>query len=236
MVENQQGKMVVTRPQTGYRVCIDYRKLNEVTRKDHFPLPFIDQMLERLAGRAFYCFLDGYSGYFQIAIAPEDQAKTTFTCPFGTFVYRRMPFGLCNVPCTFQRCRVSIFSEYIENFIEVFMDDFIVHGDTFDACLHHLSLVLARCVETNLCLNSEKCHFMVDQGIVFSHIVSSKGIEVDRAKVEVIQSLPYPTNVREVRSFLGHAGFYRRFIKDFSKISGPLCELLKKEVDFNFDT
>ena len=99
-------------------------------------------MLERLAGRPYYCFLDGYSGYFQVAIAPEDQEKTTFTCPFGTFAYRRMPFGLCNAPGTFQRCMVSIFSEYIENFIEVFMDDFTVHGDSFDACLNHLSLVL----------------------------------------------------------------------------------------------
>ena len=107
---------------------------------------------------------------------------------------------------------VNIFSEYIENFIEVFMDDFTVHGDSFDACLHHLSLVLARCVETNLCLNYEKCHFMVDQGIVLGHIVSSKGIEVNRAKVEVIQPLSC-----KVRSFLGHAGFYRRFIKDSRK-------------------
>src|ERR1044071_3764794 len=234
IVENQDGEMVPTRTQTGWRVCIDYRKLNAVTRKDHFPLPFIDQMLERLAGRPYYCFLDGYSGYFQVAIAPEDQEKTTFTCPFGTFAYRRMPFGLCNAPGTFQRCMVSIFSEYIENFIEVFMDDFTVHGDSFDACLNHFSLVLQRCVDTNLVLNSEKCHFMVDQGIVLGHIVSARGIEVDKAKIDIIQSLPYPTNVREVRSLLGHVGFYHRFIKDFSKISPPLCELLKKEVTFEY--
>ena len=235
VVPNPKGELVPTRAVTGHRVCIDLRRLNEVTRKDHFPLPFIDQMLERLAGRAYYCFLDGYSGYFQVPIAPEDQEKTTFTCPFGTFAYRRMPFGLCNAPATFQRCMMSIFSDFVENFMEVFMDDFTVHGDSFDACLAHLALVLDRCIETNLVLNFEKCHFMVEQGIVLGHVVSKKGIEVDKAKIDVISSLPYPTNVREVRSFLGHAGFYRRFIKDFSKIASPLCTLLQKEVDFNFN-
>ena len=103
IVKNQNDELVHTRIQNGWRVCIEYRKLNAVTRKDHFPLPFIDQMLERLAGHSYYYFLDGYSGYFQIAIAPEDQEKTTFTCPFRTFAYRRMPFGLCNAPATFQR-------------------------------------------------------------------------------------------------------------------------------------
>jgi hypothetical protein len=235
VVKNQNDELVPTRVQNGWRVCIDYRKLNAVTRKDHFPLPFIDQMLERLAGHSYYSFLDSYSGYFQIAIAPEDQEKTTFTCPFGTFAYRRMPFGLCNAPATFQRCMVSIFSDYIEHIIEVFMDDFTVYGDSFDNCLHNLTLVLQRCIKTNLVLNSEKCHFMVEQGIVLGHVVSSKGIEVDKAKVDIIQSLPYPTSVREVLSFLGHAGFYRRFIKDFSKIALPLCKLLQKDVVFELD-
>ncbi|KAM0997088.1 hypothetical protein ACFX2C_007009 [Malus domestica] len=234
VVANAENELVPQRIQTGWRVCIDYRKLNATTRKDHFPLPFIDQMLERLAGYAFYCFLDGYSGYNQIVISPEDQEKTTFTCPFGTFAYRRMPFGLCNAPATFQRCMMSIFSDYVEKIIEVFMDDFSVFGDSFDSCLHNLSLILKRCVETNLVLNWEKCHFMVKQGIVLGHIISEKGIEVDKSKIDLVRHLPSPTSVREVRSFLGHAGFYRRFIKDFSKIAQPLCRLLQKEVAFEF--
>ncbi|CAN6542471.1 unnamed protein product [Malus baccata var. baccata] len=235
VVENAENELVPIRIQTGWRVCIDYRKINATTRKDHFPLPFLDQMLERLAGHSFYCFLDGYLGYNQIVIAPDDQEKTTFTCPFGTFAYRRMPFGLCNAPATFQRCMVSIFSDYVEKIIEIFMDDFSVFGDSFDKCLDNLTLILKRCVETNLVLNWEKCHFMVKQGIVLGHIISEKGIEVDKSKVDLVRYLPSPTSVREVRSFLGHAGFYRRFIKDFSKIAQPLCRLLQKDVSFEFN-
>ncbi|GJV45076.1 reverse transcriptase domain-containing protein [Tanacetum coccineum] len=155
VVTNEENELVPTRLVTGWRVCIDYRKLNEATCKDHFPLPFMDQMLERLAGNEFYCFLDGFSGYFQIPIEPKDQEKTTFTCPYGTFAYRR-------------------------------------------------------------------------------HKISRKGIEVDKAKVDVISKLPHPTTVKGIRSFLGHAGFYRRFIKDFSKISRPMTHLLEKNTPFIF--
>ncbi|CAM8953807.1 unnamed protein product [Rhodiola kirilowii] len=232
--ENVEGKMVATRVKNGWRMCIDYRKLNAVTRKDHFPLPFIDQMLDRLAGKPFFCFLDGFSGYNQIPIAPEDQEKTTFTCPFGTFAFRRMSFGLCNAPGTFQRVVTSIFSDMIGVFIEVFMDDFTVHGDTFDTCLKNLSMVLERCVSMNLVLNYEKCHFMVTHGVVLGHVVSTEGMEVDKAKIDVIMTLPYPSTVRDIKSFLGHAGFYRRFIKDFSKKALPLSNLLQKDVPFEF--
>ena len=235
VVTNDNNELVPTRLTTGWRMCVDYRKINTGTRKDHFPLPFTDQMLERLAGRAFYCFLDGYSGYNQILVAPEDQEKTTFTCPFGTFAYRRMPFGLCNAPATFQRCMMSIFSGLVERVVEVFMDDFSVFGDSFDHCLQNLSLVLERCKETNLVLNWEKCHFMVKQGIVLGHLVSSKGIEVDKAKIDVIAKLPPHTTLKSIRSFLGHVGFYRWFIKDFFKISRPLCSLLAKDAQFVFD-
>ena len=216
VVKDANNNLIPTRPVTGWRICMDYRKLNKATRKDHFPLPFIDQMLDRLAGHEYYCFLDGYSGYNQIAIAPEDQEKTTFTCPYGTFAFRRMPFGLCNAPATFQRCMMAIFSDMVEQIIEVFMYDFSVFGTSFDDCLAKLALVLERCEKTNLILNWEKCHFMVKEGIVLGHRISEKGIEVDRAKIEAIDKLLPPTTVKGVRSFLGHAGFYRRFIKDYS--------------------
>ena len=145
MIINEKNELIPTRTVTGCRVCIDYRKLNIATRKDHLPLPFIDQMLDRLAGHPHLCFLDGYSRYHQISIAPEDQEKTTFTCPFGTFAFRRMPFGLCNAPATFQRCMMSIFSDLEEEVMEIFMDDFTVYGSSFENCLHNLGTVLHRC-------------------------------------------------------------------------------------------
>ncbi|KAL6312673.1 hypothetical protein AAG906_025128 [Vitis piasezkii] len=201
VVKGENGDEVSTRLTTGWRVCIDYRKLNTVTRKDHFPLPFMDQVLEK--------------------IDVEDQEKTTFTCPFGTYAYRRMPFGLCNAPATFQRCMLSILMTWLKRIME--------------DCLSHLEDVLKRCIEKDLVLNWKKCHFMVNQGIVLGHVISKKGIEVDRVKVELIVKLPPSTNVKGIRQFLGHAGFYRRFIKDFSKIAKPLCELLVKDAKFEWD-
>ena len=146
-----------------------------------------------------------------------------------------MPFGLCNAPATFQRCMVAIFHDMIEKTMEVFMDDFSIFGDSYDQCLDNLERMLSRCEETNLALNWEKCHFMVTEGIVLGHKISSEGMEVDRAKIETISRLPPPSSVRAIRSFLGHAGFYRRFIKDFSKISRPLTKLLEKDAPFIFD-
>ncbi|GJT12590.1 reverse transcriptase domain-containing protein [Tanacetum coccineum] len=210
VVENEENELIPTRLVTWWRVCIDYQKLNDATRKDHFPLPFMDQMLERLAGNEYYCFLDGFSGYFQILIDPQDQEKTTFTCPYGTFAYRRMLFNLCNTPGTFQRCMMAIFHDMIVETMEVFIGLYgtIFSGSSsryafFFHCLSHLDQMLKRCEDTNLLLNWEKCHFMVKEGIVLDHKISKSGIEVDRAKVDVIAKLPHPTSVKGVQSFLG---------------------------------
>nr|GEW18183.1 hypothetical protein [Tanacetum cinerariifolium] len=170
VVINEENELVPTRLVTGWRVFIDYRKLNEATRKDHFPLPFMDQMLERLAGNEYYCFLDGFSGYIQIPIDPKDQEKTIFTCPYGT--------------------------------------------------IHGLFLGL--------------WGFFFNVPNQFRKDAQKKGIEVDKAKIKVISKLPHPTTVKGIRSFLGHAGFYRRFIKDFSKASRPMTHLLEKNTPFVF--
>nr|GEZ51653.1 reverse transcriptase domain-containing protein [Tanacetum cinerariifolium] len=196
--------------------------------------PWVGPMLKRLARNEYYCFLDGFFGYFQIPIDPRDQEKTTFTCPYGTFAYRRMPFGLCNDPGTFQRCMFAIFHDMVEKTMEVFMDDFSVYGNSFENCLSCLDKLLQRCEDTNLSLNWEKTHFMVKEGIVLGHKISKNRIEVDRTKVDVIAKLPHPTTVKGIRSFLGHAGFYRRFIQVFSKISRPMTHLLEKNTPFVF--
>ena len=131
--------MIPTITVTGWRVCIDYGKLNDATRKDHYPLPLIDQMLDSLVGHPHFYFLDGYSRYNQIVIAPKDREKTTFTCPYVTFSFRRMPFGLCNAPTTFQMCMM------VEEAIEIFMDDLSIYGSSFENCLNNLETVLQRC-------------------------------------------------------------------------------------------
>nr|GEV96861.1 reverse transcriptase domain-containing protein [Tanacetum cinerariifolium] len=197
VVKNEENELIPTRLITGWWVCIYYHKLNESTRKDHFSLPVMDQMLKRLAGNEFYCFLDGFFGYFQIPIDPRDQEKTTFTCPYGTFAYRRKSFDLCNAPGTFQRCMLAIFHEMVEKTMEVFMDEFLVFGNYFENFLSRLDKMLQRCEDTNLSLNWEKSHFMFKEGIVLGQNFSKNGIEVDRAKVDVIAKLPHPTTVKE---------------------------------------
>nr|GEY41103.1 reverse transcriptase domain-containing protein [Tanacetum cinerariifolium] len=191
IVTNENDELVPTRTVTSWRLCIDYRKLNEATAKDHFPLPFMDQM--------------------------------------------RMPFGLYNSPTTFQRCMLAIFHDIIEEFVEVFMDDFSVFGDSFDKCLNNLGKMLQHCKDAHLVLNWEKCRFMVKEGIMLGHKVSGAGLEVDKAKINVISKVSPPTNIKGVRSFIGHVGFYRRFIKDFSKIAQLLTKLLEKDTPFEFD-
>nr|GEW24750.1 reverse transcriptase domain-containing protein [Tanacetum cinerariifolium] len=197
-VENEEHELILTRLVMGWRVCINYRKLNESTRKDHFPLPFIDQMLERLAGNEYYCFLDDFSGYFQIPIDPKDQEK---------------PHSLVHT-----KCLPTV----------TFLLGYPMHRARFR------EKMLKRCEDTNLCLNCEKSHFMVKEGIVLGHKISKEGIEVDKAKVDVITKFPHPTTVKGIRSFLGHAGFYRHFKKDFSKIARPITRLLEKDTPFFF--
>ncbi|RDX85520.1 Retrovirus-related Pol polyprotein, partial [Mucuna pruriens] len=185
VVKNQNDELLPTIIQNSWQVCIDYRKLNQATRKDHFPLPFIDQVLERWQGTCRFIL----------------HHKTTFTYSFGTFSYTRMPFNLCNALRTFQRCMISIFFELLENCMKLLMDDFTVYGHSFNACLESLSKVLDRCIETNLVLNFEKFHFIITKGIVLRHLVSNRGIGDDKDKIDIIAFLSHLTSVREAVEF-----------------------------------
>jgi len=178
--------MIVPKKNGKWRVCIDYRELNKATLKDHFPLPFIDQVLDTLIGKKYFSFLDGFRGYNQIQIALEDQEKIIFTCPWGTYAYRILPFGLCKSPSTFQREILSISFYLIHDSVEVYMDDFIVYGNYFEEDLENLENFLIRRKETSLSLSHEKCFMMFTEGIVLGHHISRDGIKVDASKVEVI--------------------------------------------------
>jgi hypothetical protein len=178
-----------------------------------------------LVGKKFFSFLDGFNSYNQIQITPEDQDKMTFTCPWGTFAYKVLPLRLCNAPATFQRAILSIFSDLISEGIEVYMDDFTPYDDDFDQALNNLEKVLEQCIATKLCLSHKKCHMMMTEGVVLGHYISTDGIRVDPAKIEVILNLPTPHTQTEVHSFLGASGYYRRFMPNFSKIVAPLHAL-----------
>ncbi|GJT06084.1 reverse transcriptase domain-containing protein [Tanacetum coccineum] len=172
---------------------------NTASTSGTLPSNTVTNPKEDLKGTVFSSFSKQWTLFLaiEIPIDPKDQEKTTFTCPYGTFAYRRMPFRLCNAPGTFQRCMMAIFHDMIEKTMEVFMDDFLVFGDSFSTCLSHLDKMLKWCEDTNLVLNWEKSHFMVKEGIVLGHKISKSGIEVDRAKVDVIAKLPHPTTVKE---------------------------------------
>ena len=200
--------VIVPKKNGKWYIYADYRELNKSTLKDDFPLPFIDQVLDTLVGKKYFSFLDGFNGYNQIQIVLEDQDKTTFTFPWGTYTYRILPLGLCNAPTSFQRAVLAIFSDLIQNCVQVFMDDFSVYGETFQEALENLEKVLVRCQETNLDLRHEKCRMMFTKRVVLGHVVSQVGIEVDPAKIEVITNLSPPRTQKEVRHFLGHAGCY----------------------------
>eukprot|EP00253_Pinus_taeda_P021045 PITA_21045 len=227
--------VVVPKKNGKWRICVDYRQLNKATLKDYFPLPFIDQVFDTLAGKSSFSFLDGFSGYNQIRIALEDQEKTTFTCPWGTYAYNVFPFGLCSAPTTFQRDVLAIFVDLVHDCVEVYMDDFSVYGDSFEHALTNLEKVLKRCIEANLSLSNEKCFIMLNEGIVLGHYISSHGIKVDPSKIQIIVDLPIPKTQKEVRSFLGYASYYKRFIEHFSRMTLPLFKLLAKDAPFNWN-
>jgi Reverse transcriptase (RNA-dependent DNA polymerase)/RNase H-like domain found in reverse transcriptase len=217
-----------------YRFCIDYRKLNKVTKSDAYPLPRIDELLERYETARWFTSLDLAAGYHQVEMEEEDKEKTAFICSRGLFEYNVMPFGLKNAPGTFQRLMDKILREYINEFVVVYLDDIMIYSDSFENHVKHVREVLERLKRANLILKLKKCKFG-EQNIEFlGHIIGREGIKPDPKKIEKIINLKAPKDVSGIRSILGLCSYYRRFVKDFSKIAKPLTSLLKKGVSFEW--
>ncbi|XP_038996103.1 uncharacterized protein LOC120120555 [Hibiscus syriacus] len=217
------------------RMCVDYRDLNKASPKDNFPLPHIDTLVDNTAGNAYFSFMDGFSGYNQIKMHPEDMEKTTFVTMWGTFCYKVMPFGLKNAGATYQRAMVTLFHDMMHQEIEVYVDDMIVKAQTENEHVENLRKLFQRLRKFRLRLNPNKCTFGVTSGKLLGFIVSRKGIEVDPDKVKAIQSLPPPRTQKEVRGFLGRLNYIARFISQLTDKCDPIFRLLRKNSPRTWD-
>ena len=211
------------------RMCVDYRDLNRASPKDDFPLPHIDVLVDNTAQFSVFSFMDGFSGYNQIKMAPEDMEKTTFITPWGTFCYKVMPFGLKNAGATYQRAMVTLFHDMIHHEIEVYVDDMIAKSQTEEEHLVNLQKLFKRLRKFKLRHNPNKCTFGVRSGKLLGFIVSEKGIEVDPDKGKAIQEMPEPRTEKQVRSFLGRLNYIPRFISHLTTTCEPILKLLKKD-------
>src|SRR6185369_7928272 len=204
--------VVLVRKKNGkLRFCVDYRELNSITVKDAYPLPRIDDMLDSFGKAQWFTSLDLASGYWQVEMKPEDRAKTAFITQFGTYQFKVMPFGLCNAPATFQRLMDEVLRGHLWKFVMVYLDDVIIYSDTFEQHLEHLRVIFDRLEDAGLKLNPDKCSFVRKELEFLGHIVSNKGIRTDPAKIQKVKDFPVPSNITQLRGFLGLASYYRRF-------------------------
>ena len=219
--------IVIVRKKDGQiRMCVDYRKLNSRTTRDAYPIPRIEESLDALGGAKYFSSLDLMSGYLQVEMEETDQAKTAFTTPLGLFEYTRMPFGLMNAPATFQRLMNTVLGDLNLSEVLIYLDDIIVFSDTIEEHIARLDRVFTRLREHGLKLKPSKCHLLVERVRYLGHIVSKEGIATDPEKSDAVEGWPVPKTVKDVRSFLGFTGYYRRFIPRYASIARPLFELL----------
>ena len=224
--------VVIVQKKTGdLRFCVDYRKLNEITRKDQYPLPHIQDSLDYLGEAKFFSSLDLKSGYYQIELNEEDKPKTAFITPDGLYEFNVMPFGLTNAPATFQRCMDVVLSGLKYNSL-VYLDDILVYSFTFEEHLNRLEAIFIRLQQANLKLHSVKCTFILPKITYLGFVIDQNGQRPDPDKLRAIKDFPKPTDITGIRSFVSLCSYYRKFVKDFAKIAKPLTMLTKKEIPF----
>ena len=227
VVEKKNGKL---------HLCVDYRKLNNVTKKDNYPLLRIDDMLETLSGSQWFSSLDLASGFWQVELDKASKEKTAFITKYGTFEFEIMPFGLCNAPSTFQRLMDRVLDGILWNFVIVYVDDINIGSKSFGEHLNHLKQVFERFRQNGLKLSPEKCFFFNTKLPFLGHIIGREGIQTDPEKLKVIKNFPIPEDLTQLRGFLALCSYYRKFVKNFSKITEPMNRLLKKNVRYRWTT